>query len=68
MWARTFGVDALNRSLLSGNPIMQIGRVAAMSATRLSPKLKKGLMVAGLEPFGMSGLIDGMRAVMRRAA
>jgi len=68
VWARTFGVDALNRSLLSGNPLLQVGRAAAMSLTRLSPRLKKGLMVAGLEPFGLRSMVGAMRDVMRPAA
>jgi 2-octaprenyl-6-methoxyphenol hydroxylase len=68
VWARTFGVDALNKSLLSDNPLMQVGRAVAMSATRMSPSLKKGLMVAGLEPFGLRTLVDGMREVLRPAA
>lgn len=68
VWARTFGVDALNRSLLSGNPLLQVGRAAAMSLTRLSPRLKKGLMVAGLEPFGLRSMVGAVRDVMRPAA
>lgn len=68
VWARTFGVDALNRSLLSGNPLLQVGRAAAMSVTRMSPRLKKGLMVAGLEPFGLRNMVGAMRDVMRPAA
>ncbi len=68
VWARTFGVDALNKSLLSDNPLMQVGRAVAMSATRVSPSLKKGLMVAGLEPFGLRTLVDGMREALRPAA
>lgn len=65
VWARTYGVDALNKSLLSDNPLMQIGRAAAMTATRLSPNLKKGLMVAGLEPFSLRSMVGSMRDVMR---
>lgn len=60
VWARTFGVDALNRSLLSNMPLMHVGRALAMGATKLSPTLKKGLMVAGLEPFSLQRAVGGM--------
>ncbi len=68
VWARTFGVDALNKSLLSDNPLMQIGRAAAMTMTRLSPNLKKGLMVAGLEPFSLRLMVGAMRDTMKIGA
>ena len=68
VWARTFGVDALNRSLLTNNPAAQIGRAVAMTAARLSPTLKKGLMVAGLEPFSLGGSVGRMAEVFRKRA
>lgn len=68
VWARTFGVDALNRSLLSDSPLLQVGRALAMSATRLSPSLKKGLMVAGLEPFSLRAMTRNMVDLLRPAA
>ncbi|MBV6657267.1 MAG: FAD-dependent monooxygenase [Devosiaceae bacterium] len=52
IWSRTLGVDALNRSLLTSSPLAQIGRAAALGATRLSPTYKSVLMRAGLEPVG----------------
>ena len=67
VWARTFGVDALNRSLLSDSPLLQVGRALAMSVTRLSPSLKKGLMVAGLEPFSLRAMTRSMVDLMRPA-
>ena len=67
VWARTFGVDALNRSLLSDSPLLQVGRALAMSATRLSPSLKKGLMVAGLEPFSLRAMTRSMVDLLRPA-
>ena len=68
VWARTLGVDALNRSLLSGNPLLQIGRTLAMSAAKVSPRFQKGLMVAGLQPFGLRAVVDATRQAMRPAA
>lgn len=68
VWARTYGVDALNKSLLSDNPLMQVGRAVAMTATRLSPNLKKGLMVAGLEPFSLRSMLGAMRDTMKVGA
>ncbi|MEM1283984.1 MAG: FAD-dependent monooxygenase [Pseudomonadota bacterium] len=68
VWARTYGVDALNRSLLTNNPAVQLGRAVAMTAARMSPALKKGLMVAGLEPFSLGGSIGRMADAFRKRA
>ncbi|MGD1888378.1 MAG: FAD-dependent monooxygenase [Cohaesibacteraceae bacterium] len=68
VWARTYGVDALNRSLLTDNPAVQLGRAVAMTAARMSPALKKGLMVAGLEPFSLGGSIGRMADAFRKRA
>ncbi len=67
VWSRTLGVDALNRSLLSNNPLVQVGRVAAMTVAGMSPVLKKGLMVAGLEPLALGGLITAWRSSTRQS-
>lgn len=65
VWARTYGVDMLNRSLLSRSPLMHIGRAVAMGATRVSPSLKKGLMMAGLEPFSLRSVMGGVVELMK---
>ncbi|MEM6384430.1 MAG: FAD-dependent monooxygenase [Pseudomonadota bacterium] len=70
VWARTLGVDALNRSLLTELPFVHLGRSAALAATRLSPTFKRTLMTAGLEPFGLRALLgnagDRTRARLSR--
>lgn len=65
VWARTYGVDMLNRSLLSRSPLMHAGRAIAMGATRISPSMKKGLMMAGLEPFSLRSVMGGMVELMK---
>lgn len=65
VWARTYGVDVLNRSLLSSSPLMHVGRAIAMGATRVSPSMKKGLMIAGLEPFSLRSVASGIVELMK---
>lgn len=65
VWARTYGVDVLNRSLLSRSPLMHIGRALAMSATRVSPSMKKGLMMAGLEGFSLRNVATGLTELLK---
>lgn len=65
VWARTYGVDVLNRSLLSRSPLMHIGRALAMSATRVSPSMKKGLMMAGLEGFSFRNVATGVSELLK---
>lgn len=65
VWARTYGVDMLNRSLLSRSPLMHAGRAIAMGAARISPSMKKGLMMAGLEPFSLRSVMGGMVELMK---
>jgi 2-octaprenyl-6-methoxyphenol hydroxylase len=65
VWARTYGVDVLNRSLLSRSPLMHVARALAMGATRVSPSMKKGLMMAGLEAFSLRNVASGMAELLK---
>lgn len=66
VWARTYGVDALNRSLLSNNPLVHIGRAMAIGAAQISPGIKRSLMAAGLEPFGLRSMLGGLSGAVKR--
>lgn len=65
VWARTYGVDVLNRSLLSKSPLMHVARALAMGATRVSPGMKKGLMMAGLEAFSLRNVVSGIAEALK---
>jgi hypothetical protein len=66
VWARTYGVDALNRSLLSNNPLVHICRAMAIGAAQISPGIKRSLMAAGLEPFGLRSMLGGLSGAVKR--
>lgn len=65
IWTRTYGVDLLNRSLLSRSPFMHAARAMAMGATRVSPSLKKSLMMAGLEPFDPRNMASNLVEILK---
>ncbi|MEM6710890.1 MAG: FAD-dependent monooxygenase [Pseudomonadota bacterium] len=67
VWSRTLGVDALNRSLLTGNLAIQAARAVALGAASRSSRLKQGLMVAGLAPLSVKSARDALQKIARPA-
>jgi 2-octaprenyl-6-methoxyphenol hydroxylase len=64
---RTFGVDLLNRSLLSDFLPVQMARAAGLHLLASAPPLRNLVMQEGIEPGrGLRSLFDTLRQEMRR--
>ncbi len=65
--SRTFGVDMLNRSLLSDFLPIQMLRAAGLHVLGGAPPLRNLLMREGIEPGrGMRAIVDALRNEIRR--
>ncbi len=64
---RTFGVDVLNRSLLSDLLPVQMARAAGLHLLASAPPLRNLVMQEGIEPGrGLRSLVEALRKEVRR--
>jgi 2-octaprenyl-6-methoxyphenol hydroxylase len=65
--SRTFGVDLLNRSLLSGFLPVQMVRAAGLHLLASAPPIRNLVMQEGIEPGrGLRAIFDTLRQEIRR--